>query len=248
MSRPAPQHGGPRERREPVLGVVGPRRAAHMVRATDLAAIQLPVSDDGVLIGSDATDGSPAVLGLFARSGRDVILVGGAYAAQLIALRAVAAGARVAIETGRPHIWEELRLKASSGQECVTVHPVNALGPQGASVHSPVLVIRDCGAIPPRVGARHGAWQTTLTLLPYLDPASADLLGTQDMVGLQRISPPEAGLAAAVLSLPSAERAALPTLADSLTLWVAGFNRRYVQATPTSLEDALLGQPRRIDG
>lgn len=228
-------------------GLTGPRLAAHTLSAADIAELRLPIGDDGVLVGTDAATGAPAVINLFGRGGRDVVLIGGAYAAQVIALRAVATGARVAIETGRPGVWETVRQKASSGQQCVTVHPVNTVGPQGASVQSPVLVIRDCGAIPPRFGVRHGPWQTTLTLLPYLDPACGDLLGSQDLVGVQRISPPEAALAASALSLPGDDEATLPTLADSVTLWVADFSRRYVQTMPSSLETSLLGPPRRVD-
>lgn len=234
-------------RRRAPGGIAGPRLAAHTLRAEDVAQLRLPIADDGVLIGTDAATGAPAVIGLFGRGGRDVILIGGSYAAQVVALRAVATGARVAIETGRPGVWEAVRQKASSGQQCVTVHPVNTVGPQGASVQSPVLVIRDCGAIPPRFGVQHGPWQTTLTLLPYLDPACADLLGSQDLVGVQRISPPEAAIAASVLSLPGDDEATLPTLADSVTLWVAGFSRRYVQTIPSVLETELLGPPHRVD-
>src|SRR5690606_20155958 len=130
-----------------------------------LPALALPVGDDGVVIGMDS-ERNPAVLGLFRPEAFDVAFVGGAYVVQIIALRAAAIGARVAIESGRPQLWAAMAQAASGAQPCVTVHQVGRLGPQGPTAGSPVLIIRDCGARPPRNRVAPAAWQTTLTLLP----------------------------------------------------------------------------------
>ena len=96
----------------PGFGLRGPRRNRHVVSADELAAISMPIGDDGVLIGTDP-DAQPAVLGLSRPTAFDVVLVGGLWLAQVLALRAAATGARVGVETGRPQVWQPL---ASGGR------------------------------------------------------------------------------------------------------------------------------------
>jgi hypothetical protein len=110
-----------------------------------------------------------------------------------------------------------------------------------------VLVVRDCGARPPRNRLASTPWQTTLTLLPFLDPRAGARLADADLVGVQRVSPVEAQAAARALHLPEPDTAALPALADELTLWCNRRVRRYVLLTPTQVEVSFLGPPRRVD-
>ncbi|WTW94605.1 hypothetical protein OG216_14940 [Streptomycetaceae bacterium NBC_01309] len=228
------------------LRAAGPRLERHALTVEQLGALTLPVSDDGIVVGIDQ-ERTPAVLGLFRPEPYEISFVGGAYLIQVIALRAAALGARVAIESGRPHLWSPMAQQAGGGQQCVTVHPVGRLGPQGPSASSPVLVVRDCGARPPRNRLAATPWQTTLTLLPFLDPRLAGRLADADLVGLQRVSPVEADAAARVLQLSEPDGAALPSLADELTLWCTRRTRRYVLLTPTQAEVSFLGPPRRLD-
>ncbi|MFC1407325.1 MULTISPECIES: hypothetical protein [Streptacidiphilus] len=239
--------GGTADRRVlPGFGLRGPRREQHVLSREQLSALTLPVGDDGVVIGVDGSN-APAVIGLFRPSAYEVILVGGVWTAQLIALRAAATGARVAVETARHQAWASVAQAAGGGQPCVTVHPVGRIGPQGASVAAPVLVVRDCGARPPRSRLSAGPWQTTLTLLPFLGPGAERLLGAADLVGVQRVAPQEAALAGQVLELPPGEVAALPTLGDGVTLWGNRRRRVFVMSGPTGAEAQLLGQARRVD-
>ncbi len=83
------------------FGLFGPRHGRHTLSADDLDGLALPIGDDGVVIGVDA-QGQPAVLGLNRPTPYDVVLIGGLWTAQVLALRAAATGARVAVETGRP--------------------------------------------------------------------------------------------------------------------------------------------------
>ncbi|NUU21705.1 MAG: hypothetical protein HOV68_09350 [Streptomycetaceae bacterium] len=224
----------------------GPRVERHALTAEQLGALALPVSDDGIVVGVDQ-ERTPAVLGLFRPEPYEISFVGGAYLIQVIALRAAAIGARVAIESGRPDLWSAMAQQAGGSQQCVTVHPVGRLGPQGPSSSSPVLVVRDCGARPPRNRLAATPWQTTLTLLPFLDPRLAGRLADADLVGLQRVSPVEAQGVSRALHLSDQDRDALPSLADELTLWCTRRTRRYVLLAPTGVEVALLGPPRRTD-
>lgn len=242
--------GGPQSRARTRIragfGLRGPRRERHVLAAEELSALSLPVGDDGVLIGIDPQR-QPTVLGLFRPAAYDIVLVGGMWTAQLIALRAAATGARVAVETGRPRAWAPLAQAAGGGQPCVTVHQVGRLGPQGPSVAAPVLVVRDLGARPVRSRLSAGPWQTMLTLLPYLGPNTQRLLGAADLVGIQRVSPQEAETIGRVMSLTAADVAALPSMGDNVTLWATRTRRQFVMTEPVDAEAQLLGAPRRVD-
>ncbi|RKE21445.1 hypothetical protein [Streptomyces sp. TLI_171] len=230
----------------PGFGLRGPRREKHVLTVEDLSALSFPVGDDGVVIGSDQQQ-NPAVIGLFRPTAYDVVLVGGMWTAQLIALRATATGARIAVETGRPQAWAPMAQAAGGGQPCVTIHQVGRLGAQGASVASPVLVVRDLGARPSRSRLSAAPWQTTLTVLPYLGPNAARVLNAADLVGLQRISPQESEIIGRMLSLGPGDVAALPTLPDNVTLWATRMRRQYVMTNPGESETQVLGGPRRMD-
>ncbi|QKW21814.1 hypothetical protein HUT16_24600 [Kitasatospora sp. NA04385] len=230
----------------PGFGLRGPRREKHVLTVEDLSALAFPVGDDGVVIGLDHQQ-QPAVIGLFRPSAFEVVLVGGMWTAQLIALRAAATGARIAVETGRPQAWAPMAQAAGGGQPCVTVHQVGRLGAQGASVASPVLVVRDLGARPNRSRLSATPWQTTLTVLPYLGPNAGRVINAADLVGLQRVSPQEADLLGRLLSLAPGDVSALPTLPDNVTLWATRMRRQYVMTNQGDAETQVLGGPRRMD-
>jgi hypothetical protein len=236
----------PRAEERRLIPVRGPRHERHMLRQNELDALAFPLGDDGVVVGTDPRN-QPAVLGLFRARAMDSILIGGLYLAQLLALRATAIGARVVVETARPEVWGPVAQNAGGGRQVVAVVPVRRVGALGASAASPVLLIRDCGALPPRTSVQKSSWQTTLTLLPYLDPGFAGHLLSADLVAVQQVSPQEAQLAARLLRLSSEDVKALPTLLPELTLWCARGGRQYVYSAPTQLEVGLLGAARRMD-
>lgn len=217
-----------------------------MVRAADLDALALPIGDDGVVIGVDAR-GRPAVLGVNRPTPYEVTLIGGLWTAQVLALRAAATGARVSVETGRGQVWSGLAQAAGGGQQCVTLHDVGRVPPQGASAGSPVLVIRDCGMRPPRGRVAAGPWQSVLTLLPYVSPVAPRLVRNASLTGVQRVSPDEAERIGHLIRLPAGVVESLPTLGDGVTLWCTDRDRQFVLTQPTDTETGLLGPPRRID-
>ncbi|GGS68163.1 hypothetical protein AB0E75_28910 [Streptomyces griseoviridis] len=243
---PAPSRHGPQRRLRAAFGLLGPRRERHLVDAGSLAQLSLPVGDDGMVLGIDP-DNQPAILGLCRPTRLDVVLVGGTWLAQVIALRAAAIGARVAVETARPQLWSPMAQAAGGGQQCVTVHPVGRIAPQGPSPASPVLIIRDLGIRPPRSRLTTQPWQSVLTLLPYLGPTAPRLLSTADVVGIQRISPQESDIVGRVMRLGRDDVTSLPSLSDSVALWCTQKHRQYVMTQPTDAETGLLGAPRRMD-
>ncbi|MEU5223506.1 hypothetical protein AB0G55_12715 [Streptomyces toyocaensis] len=228
------------------FGLVGPRHGRHTLPVDQVDALALPIGDDGVIAGVDA-DGRPAVLGLNRPTPYDVVLIGGLWTAQVLALRAAATGARVAVETGRPQSWLRMVHAMGGGQNGLAVYDVGRVPPQGASAGTPVLVVRDCGMRPPRGRVVSGPWQSLLTLLPYLSPVAPGLLRRARLAGVQRVSPDEAAELGRTLSLSRDEVESLPTLADGVTLWCADGDRQYVTTRPTDAETGLLGVPRRMD-
>jgi hypothetical protein len=216
------------------------------VDAEALSRLTLPVGDDGLILGIDGGN-QTAVLGLCRPTRLDVVLVGGTWMAQVIALRAAATGARVAVETARPQLWSPMAQAAGGGQQCVTVHPVGRMAPQGPSSSSPVLIIRDLGARPPRGRITAAPWQSVLTLVPYLGPTAPRLLSNADIVGVQRISPQEAAVLGKMMRLGRDDVANLPSLSDNVALWCTRKDRQYVMTQPTDAETHLLGPARRMD-
>ncbi|MGK5628066.1 hypothetical protein [Streptomyces sp. URMC 123] len=244
---PAPRPDADDDRRRRFgFGLLGPRRERHVLPLEQLGALALPVGDDGVVAGVDA-GGRPAVLGFHHPVPYDVVLVGGLWTAQVLALRTAATGARVAVESGRPQVWSNLVQAAGGGQPCMTLHDVGRVPPQGPSVGSPVLVVRDCGMRPPRGRVTALPWQSVLTLLPYLSPVAPRLLENADLVGVQRVSPDEAAQIGRILGLTAAEVEGLSSLPDGVTLWCTRRDRQFVATQPTDAESGLLGAPRRID-
>ncbi|WP_328906170.1 hypothetical protein OG230_26225 [Streptomyces sp. NBC_00234] len=228
------------------FGLIGPRRSRHAVSFDELESLALPVGDDGTVIGVDA-EGRPAVLGINRPTPYEVTLIGGLWTAQVLALRAAATGARIAVETGRAAAWTGLAQAAGGGQPCVSLHDVGRVPPQGASAGSPVVVVRDCGMRPPRGRVVAGPWQSVVTLLPYLSPVAPRLMEKSALVGIQRVSPDEAAQIGRILHLSPSESQALSTLADGVTLWCADRDRQFVMTQATDSETGLLGSARRMD-
>ncbi|GHF74795.1 hypothetical protein GCM10010218_64830 [Streptomyces mashuensis] len=242
MTAVSPGPAGPRFG----FGLLGPRRGRHELSPEECDALALPVGDDGVVIGSD-DQGLPAVLGLGRPVPFDVLLIGSAWTAQVIALRAVATGARVAVETGRRALWSALAGAANSEQQCVTLYDVGRVPPQGPSLHSPVVVLRDCGVRPPRGRLGAAPWQSVVTLLPFPGPTTERLMGRADLVGIQRVSPEEARVLGRAMRLAAQDVEALSTLPEGVTLWCTRTSRTYVATRPTEPEAELLGPARRVD-
>ncbi|MFH9009754.1 hypothetical protein ACH4C6_00115 [Streptomyces sp. NPDC017943] len=234
------------ERLRKGFGLAGPRHGRHTLSAEHLDALALPLGDDGVVAGVDGA-GQPAVLGVNRPTPYDVVLIGGLWTAQVLALRATATGAHVAVETGRPQAWQQMVHAMGGAQNGLSVHEVGRVPPQGASAGTPVLVVRDCGMRPPRGRVVSGPWQSVLTLLPYLSPVAPRLLRQARLVGIQRVSPDEAAELGRSMALTAEQVESLPTLADGMTLWCADRDRRYVLTRPTDAEIGLLGNPRRMD-
>jgi hypothetical protein len=246
MTTTEPRATGITSRLRTGFGLLGPRHPRHALPVDQVEALSLPIGDDGVVVGVDP-DGRPAVLGVNRPTPYDILLISGLWTAQVLALRAAATGARVAVETGRPQAWMQMVHAMGGGQNGLAVYDVGRVPPQGASAGTPVLVVRDCGMRPPRGRVTSAPWQSVLTLLPYLSPVAPRLMRQARLVGVQRVSPDEAAEIGRVIALPRPDLDALPTLPDGVTLWCTERDRQYVMTQPTDAEVGLLGVARRMD-
>ena len=103
-----------------------------------------------MVIGVDAED-RPAVLGLNRPTAYDIVLIGGLWTAQVLALRAAATGAGRGRD--RPGAGLDTLAHAGGGQSGMTLHEVGRVPPLGASAGSRCSW---CGTA--ACGRRAGVW------------------------------------------------------------------------------------------
>jgi hypothetical protein len=171
------------------------------------------------------------------------VLVGGLAAAQLLVLRALALGAGVLVQTGRPRAWEPF-VRGVGGQQggVVVVPSGRAVGVTGSPLR-PLLVVADAGTAagepPPGAG-----WVSTLVVRDGLTPADVDTLGRADLAVLQPLDPPEAALAGTALGLGGAAEW-LTRIRDDMVAVVNRRALRWALLSPTPIESQLVGRPGR---
>ena len=211
--------------------------------AEQAEGLHLPVSAGGLMLGSNR-HGKPVVIRLFRPEQTRALLVGGVRAAQLIALRAMALGARVVVQTARPQAWEPfVRGAAVPGESIAVVPPGRSFEIAPGSALHPLLVVVDVGP----VGAdnRPGAgWQATLVVRDEFGPADVDVASRADLLVLQPLRPAEATLVGSALGLGEVAQWMTKIRPDM----VGVINRRAVRwaaFSQTPIESQLIGPPTR---
>jgi type VII secretion protein EccE len=205
--------------------------------------LELPIGAAGLMLGSNR-HGQPIVARLFRPEQTRALLVGGVRCGQLLALRAMALGARVVVQTARPQAWEPfVRGAAVPGESIAVVPPGRAIQiPPGSALH-PLLVVVDVG--PVGADTRPGAgWQATLVIRDDFSAADVDVASRADLLLLQPLRPEEANLVGAALGLGDAAQWLSRIRADMLGL----VNRRAVRwaaLAQTPIEHQLIGAPAR---
>jgi len=208
-----------------------------------LEGLELPVAASGLMLGCNRR-GEPVVARLFRPEQTRALLVGGVRCAQLIALRAMALGARVVVQTARPQVWSPfVRGVALPGKSIAVIPPGRVVELPPGSVLHPLLVIVDVG--PVGADVRPGAgFQATLVVRDDFSPADVDVATRADLLILQPLTPDEATLAGAALGLGEAAQWLTRIRADMIGV----VNRRAVRwalLTPTPIEAQLIGPPDR---
>lgn len=213
--------------------------------AQRLDTVGPPVHPAGVVLGADRR-GGPVTVTLSRAAPTRLVLLGGLYLARQVVLRAVAAGTRALVCTGRPSSWEPVRHAASTDQGEPPVVVRQDL-PRDAPRDAPLLVVHDRGATTRGPDAARVPWRTTMVVLPTLVPAVADLADDADLVLIQRMPPHEAELAGRLWALSPTMTETLRTLPDHAVVLLGRNLWCRVDLVTGPRETAILGPVRRGD-
>ncbi|MFI2709060.1 type VII secretion protein EccE [Micromonospora sp. NPDC018662] len=207
------------------------------------ATLDLPVGGSGLMVGADRR-GGPLTVRLFRPATTRVLLVGGVPAAQLLVLRALALGARVAVQTARPRAWEAFaRGVGGPGDAVPLLPPGRPVGGAPGSALRPLLLVVDIGPVPPEAGPA-AAWQSVLVVRDELTPADTPALARADLAVLQPLDRAEAELAGTALGLGGSADW-LTRIRDDMVAVVNRRALRWALLSPTPVESQLVGRPAR---
>jgi hypothetical protein len=220
------------------------RIGSHTVSRPALAQLRVTSLGAGLILGADRQQG-PVSVRVFRPEPTRVTLVGGPWAAQLVAFRAFALGARVAVITAEPHAWREFGQRATGHGDRVTVIAGQQPLVLAGTAQQPVLVIDDLGMAGVASPQPLGPWQTQLSILRQLHPPGVPLVQECDLVMLQRLGGEEAAVAGKALRLPGPSTQFLQVMADDMVALVADGADRYIWFAQTDVEREYTGGPRR---
>ncbi|MFF0371305.1 MULTISPECIES: type VII secretion protein EccE [unclassified Micromonospora] len=204
---------------------------------------ELTLGGAGMMVGTNRHGGAVTVR-LFRPESTRVLLVGGVRAAQLVALRAMALGALVVVQTGRPRAWEPfVRGVGAPGGTIPLIPPGPPVADGVGTALRPLLLVVDAGPVP--ADAEPGPpWRATLVVRDELTPADVDALTRADLAVLQPLDATEAALAGTALGLGgSAEW--LTRIRDDMVAVVNRRALRWALLSPTPIEAQLIGRPAR---
>ncbi|WP_433315213.1 type VII secretion protein EccE [Micromonospora sp. CA-269861] len=204
---------------------------------------ELSLGDAGMMVGTNR-HGRAVTVRLFRPESTRVLLVGGVRAAQLVALRALALGALVVVQTARPRAWEPfVRGVGAPGGTIPLLPPGRAVADGVGTALRPLLLVVDAGPVPAEA-APGPPWRATLVVRGELTPADVDALSRADLALLQPLTSAEATLAGTALGLGgSAEW--LTRIREDMVAVVNRRALRWALLSPTPIEAQLIGPPTR---
>jgi type VII secretion protein EccE len=210
--------------------------------AQSLAELELPVGGAGLMMGVNR-HGEPTTIRLFRPEPTRVALFGGLRYAQLTALRALALGSQVVVQTGRPQVWEPFVRGVSGSGDALTLAPPNrALEFAAATPLLPQLIVVDVGPVGATgVPVVEAAWRATLVVRDDLAPHDVDILARADLVLLPPLSPPEAEIAGNALGLSQLAGYLPRVRPDMIGVVAARKTLRWTLLSPTPIEQQLIG-------
>jgi hypothetical protein len=220
------------------------RIGSHVATLGGLAQLSVASPGAGLILGADR-DRNPVPVRLFRAEPTRTALVGGAWAGQLLAFRALALGVRVVVLTVEPALWHGMGERATGRSDRMGVlageRPIAVTG----TAQQPILVVYDLGLTGPTSPNPLGPWQTQLTILRQLDEAGMPVMQESTLVMLQRLGGTEAALAGAALRLSSQSVRLLQVMEDDMLALLGGGADRYVWLAQTEIERRQMGAPRR---
>jgi len=220
------------------------RIGSHTASRSALAQLRFSSLGTGLILGADRQQ-RPVSVRFFRPAPVRVALVGSVWAAQLVAFRALALGARVTVVTAEPHAWHSFGERSTGRSDRVVITAAERPIAPSATALRPALVIYDLGVAGARSPQPLGPWQTQLTVLRQLDQAGAPAVQDCDVVLLQRLGGTEAGLLSDALRLPPQSTQFLQVMPDDMVALVSGGAERYLWFAQTDVERQYGGAPRR---
>ena len=234
MARPPAAHGGP--------------DGAMAAEPDDVAELTaLPAA--GLMLGRNR-QGRTVTVRLFGPGPTRAVLLGGVRAAQALVLRALAVGARVAVQTARPHAWEPFLRAISLPADAVVLLPPGPVPLPAPRPLAPQLVVVDVGSVAAAQPVPAAAWRASLVLRDEVTAGDVELLVRADLVVLQPLTPAEAELVGPALGMAEG-REWLSRITGDMIGAVAhpGTGRaslRWALVSPTELERQLIGSTQRV--
>ncbi|MFC7548788.1 hypothetical protein [Plantactinospora sp. GCM10030261] len=217
---------------------------SHLVSVPALARFRTPASANGLILGVDQQKAAVAVP-FFRYEPTRVAVIGGVWAGKLIAFRALALGARVAVITAEPFLWQGFGERATGRQDRVTIFAAEQHLAFNATAHQPVLVVHDLGVTGASAPQPLGAWQTHLTVLRRLDRRGLPTVQAADLAIMQRLDAAEASLAVSALRLTGPTNHYLQMMNEDMLATASGGTERYLWCAQTEAERQQIGTPRR---
>ncbi|MCP3802588.1 hypothetical protein NLX83_25275 [Allokutzneria sp. A3M-2-11 16] len=241
---PTPERTGSREEESWQTrkhGGLSPLRIGHHHASDEeLDLLQIAGSSFGLRLGRDQA-GQPVAIPLFRPEHTEALLVGGMWAARLLAFRALRFGARVVVFTHQSGGWSELGELAVGRVDRLMVLPPGSPNELTASADKPLLCVHDDQPPPAEDPV---PWRTRLTVLRQLTPERARLAASSDLVLLQRLAPFEASLVATEMSFTPDTTQEISRLRDDMVAMFMDTARQYAALTVTGQEQRL-GRPGR---
>lgn len=206
-------------------------------RPAAVAALAAPYGGSGLMIGVNRHS-EPVSFRLFRPEATRVVLIGGVAVAQVVAVRAMALGAYVLVQTTRPWAWEPFSRGLGSGAPLAVMAPGPVNVPPGTPLR-PLLSIVDAG--PVAADRTPGTpWHSTLVVRDDLSPVDVDVLGRADLALLQPLQPAEAAVAVSVLGLSRDQEAWLSRAQPGMIGVVHRRSVRWAALSTTGYEQQLI--------
>lgn len=215
----------------------------HRGQPAALQSLGLLAAGSGLVVGRNRQE-KPVALRLFRSEPTRLALIGGVRCAQLLTLRTVALGAQIYLQTAREQEWDAFLRRSVIGRETASFLPPNTPPPTPVSPTQQQLVVVDTGPSTGAGGGLDAPWRVILTVRDDLGPWDAEMLTKADAVLFQRLTEPEAALAASTLGLVEAQ-SWLTKIHPEMVGLVSRERLQWVMLTMTGTERSLIGSASR---